>query len=631
MSVISVDTPIVALRERLDRGEPISEELPWGGQLYLDRPLPFLFVYRQPADREDAVTEQLVTSQAAYLIAPPDAAEEAAVRACIEAIAEAQAAAFGRFLVVELWTRAEVGEGTRRDPASLKPQFRLVAPENEALAPTVDRLTRALQGITLHKEAADVTVSHRAAPAPPDHTPLLDGSTLSAFTLGLEVAPVYRQVGTGTVFPFLFDTLRRQLSDALKQAAHQFACSQTSLRPPHYLALGTAHPSDVVTRVDRELAGIDESFAFLLQITPVNAADALATFEACGFEEAPVFRYRPLPVDPGLIKRRLFNIPIEHVDDPGLAWLFREKQEELDRKITMLRDRDTRPFFFGSLQLYGEVQPALRRLANQILSRLPAHDYDLGSSEHMEGDAFAEVAAIEFEHYRQSLSDFPRTVQLRSDMPPGLMVSQGRLLIGHGTKVPAPRVEALLQHEVGTHMVTYFNGRAQPLRLLYTGLAGYEALQEGLAVLAEYLVGGLNVPRLRVLAARVLAADALIDGASFVDVFRLLRRAHAFEVHEAFSIAMRTFRGGGLIKDVIYLRGLHELMHDLQDGGALEPLFVGKIALHHRPLLQELEQRGILKPVPLRPRFLDHPQAADRLARIRAGLTFVDLVDRKQP
>ena len=49
----------------------------------------------------------------------------------------------------------------------------------------------------------------------------------------------------------------------------------------------------------------------------------------------------------------------------------------------------------------------------------------------------------------------------------------------------AEKAAALLAHEVGTHIVTYVNGKAQPFRQLYAGLAGYEAFQEGIAVLAE--------------------------------------------------------------------------------------------------------------------------------------------------
>lgn len=614
-----------ALAARLGRDAPVRYPLPDGGRLYLDRLLPFLFVYRRPPGREDAGTPRLITSQAAYLLAPGAPDHAALVEDVLALVARRAVERFGAFLAVEVWTPSESGEGEHRKPATMKPYFRIAAADGGRQV--VARLGNALQEIHLHDEAADVAVDAEV-PAPPGLSPLAF-SDAAASVVGLEVAPVFRHAETGVVYPFLFDHLRRQLSDALKQAVHQFACAWTTLRPAHALALGPRHLDPVVLEVDAGLAELDASFAFLLQVTPVNATEAQQAFEDAGGEQEPVFRYRPLPVDPELIKRRLFGLPIEDVDDPSLAWLFREKQEELDRKVTMLRDRGTRQFFFGSLQLYGEVKPALRKLAEEILARLPPHDYDLDSSEHLDGEAFAEVAGLELAHYRKVLPDFPDTVQIRTDLPPGLMVSQGRLLIGRGTKVPAPRVEALLQHEVGTHMVTYFNGSVQPLQLLAGGLAGYEALQEGLAVLAEYLVGGLNVPRLRVLAARVLAADALIDGATFIDVFRMLRRDHAFEHHEAFSIAMRTFRGGGLVKDVIYLRGLHELMRHLREGGALEPLFMGKIALHHRSLLHELEQRQVVRPAPLRPRFLDHPATADRLARVQSGLTFVDLVERK--
>ena len=54
------------------------------------------------------------------------------------------------------------------------------------------------------------------------------------------------------------------------------------------------------------------------------------------------------------------------------------------------------------------------------------------------------------------------------------MVSKGNLLIGDRISVPSARVDALLQHEIGTHVLTYFNGRCQPLRILYDGMAGYD-------------------------------------------------------------------------------------------------------------------------------------------------------------
>ena len=45
-----------------------------------------------------------------------------------------------------------------------------------------------------------------------------------------------------------------------------------------------------------------------------------------------------------------------------------------------------------------------------------------------------------------------------------------------------------------------------PLSSWPSALPSYEETQEGLAVLAEYVVGGLDPRRMRVLAARVVAA-----------------------------------------------------------------------------------------------------------------------------
>jgi uncharacterized protein (TIGR02421 family) len=208
---------------------------------------------------------------------------------------------------------------------------------------------------------------------------------------------------------------------------------------------------------------------------------------------------------------------------------------------------------------------------------------------------------------------------VREDMYSGLMVSRGRLLVGENARIPQGRAEALLSHEVGTHLVTYYNGRAQPLRQLYVGLAGYDELQEGLAVLAEYLVGGLSRARLRLLAARVVAAHSLVEGASFAEVSRLLDRTYEFDQKTAFTITMRIFRGGGLVKDAVYLRGLLRILDYVKKGGQLEPLYVGIIAAVHIPLIEELRWRKVLRPLPLRPRFLDREDSLRRLNELRDG------------
>jgi hypothetical protein len=82
----------------------------------------------------------------------------------------------------------------------------------------------------------------------------------------------------------------------------------------------------------------------------------------------------------------------------------------------------------------------------------------------------------------------------------------------------------------------------------------------------------------------------------------------------------RVFEGGGFTRDMIYLRGLVSVVEYLRDGGALEPLYVGKIAARHLDVIQEFTERGVLRDIPLMPRFLESEEAMDRLRSLRDGL-----------
>jgi uncharacterized protein (TIGR02421 family) len=389
--------------------------------------------------------------------------------------------------------------------------------------------------------------------------------------------------------------------------------------------LGRRAVVKAVWQVDAQLAEASSAFDFLLQVTPINAGAALRQFKASNCERVPDFQYLPIPVDPALLKRQLYQVPIESVEDPVLHRLFQQKQDELDRKITMLADRNTSRFLYGSLQLFGHVDDGLFALAHQILTQLEPSGPRHQQGRPINAEQFAERARSEFAYYRGIDPSFTADLRMSSSVV-SLIASRGKLLISKRLCVPDTRVEPLLHHEVGTHLLTYFNGRAQPFRQLYSGLAGYDELQEGLAVLAEHLAGGLSRPRLRQLAARVVAARQMIDGASFVETFRYLNRRCGFTRRAAFTTTMRVYRGGGFTKDAVYLRGLNSMLDYVGQGGELEPLFVGKFAAEHIPIIKELQFRRVLRPPLLRPRYLEQPAAQARLQRLRGGATVLDLL-----
>jgi uncharacterized protein (TIGR02421 family) len=215
-------------------------------------------------------------------------------------------------------------------------------------------------------------------------------------------------------------------------------------------------------------------------------------------------------------------------------------------------------------------------------------------------------------------------VQVRPDVT-GLMVSRGNVLISDQLSLDAARVDALLQHEIGTHVLTFYNGAAQPLQQMRYGLADYDELQEGLGVFAEYLVGGITPGRLRTIAARVIAVESVQGGATFMETFRLLRADYGMSPFSAFDIAERVHESGGFTRDMIYLRGLLWVLDYVRAGGNLEPLYIGKIAYRHIDIIAELRERGILREPPLRPRFLTLPATAARLERAARGIEWHEL------
>jgi uncharacterized protein (TIGR02421 family) len=385
---------------------------------------------------------------------------------------------------------------------------------------------------------------------------------------------------------------------------------------PHYHTLGPTSFVRAAAIVDQQLCDVAESFDYLLQITPTNTQSAWNEFRNSQYRDAPVLRYRPLPHNPVELKQTLFQIPIERIEDATIAHLFWEKQEELDRRITSLRDAGTSAFLFGSIQIYGEVEPDLLQIACELLTSFPLTKTK-SEAALIDAHEVAECARQEIDRYRRTYPGFHADVQIRDDIASGMMVSQDRVLVSESLRVQRARQRPLLHHEIGTHLLTYVNGTAQPFQILHSGLAGYESLQEGLAVLAEHLGGGLSPLRIRTLAARVVAASMLLEGASFLDTFDRLHREFKLPPRRAFTTTLRAYRGGGTTKDVIYLRGLKDLVRYLSEGHDIEPLYVGKIALAHVPLIQELRRRQVLLPPSVMPRYLTSEKARERLAACR--------------
>jgi uncharacterized protein (TIGR02421 family) len=624
--------PIIAVvDDRLSRNLRLRRTLPGDGRLRLDRQLPFLCVYRTPPRGRDNGTRDLVTTEAAYLFASGEPQYAAGIGRLCRTISEIIQEHYGALLLLEIWADDAVAPHDAAGRLS-QPAFRIVAPTGSSLDTTLAALQAGLQNVKLHGVQAQVETTTVDVMAPADLPPLAPDCRGGCVSLGIAVRPVYRDRTNGVLFPIVLQSLRRQLAVAIRKAVFAFTGrkeatngQRTGSQVAHFESLGPSAIAKAGREVDQQLAEISQSFEFLLYSTPVNSEVAWQEFSASGHRRLPVLYYRPLPYDPALLKRELYSIPIEFVEDSTLAQLFEHKQDELGQQLDALKRIGTPGFYYDSLHLHGKPDDALVQLADDILVRSLDGD-DESNDGHASCQQVAAAAREHIDHYHQQLPDFHAKVELTTSIASALMVAHDQLFVSETASIREQRVEPLMHHEVGTHLLTYFNGRQQPLRQLYAGFPRYEALQEGLAVLAEYLVGGLTIGRTRVLAARVVAVQSLVEGASFLDTFDMLHRQRGLGTRAAFMTTLRVYRGGGLLKDALYLRGLRDLLSYLRRGHDLEPLYVGKISLEHVSLVQELRRRGLVEAPALLPRFWGEPEFDARLEKCRHA-TLLELLE----
>ncbi len=613
MKYISPDF-IKKVVKKLKTNKQIRLKLPIYGKINIDRQLPFLVVYRKPVNYSDIGTEKLILGEASYIIATGEEEFQKDLSILIKEILKVQKDIFGSSLLIEIWS-------SKKEISDLIPEFKVYRRNKGELTKELEILENSLKKISIHGNKPKIKNVIKPV-HPPDLKPVINGrslKSLNSFLIGIEVKPIYRNLEKNEVYLDELRKIHHGLSVALKKCIYQFSKDFLKLNYPHYQTLGRRSFTNAVWNSDKKLAQIQDSYDFLLLSTPVNLEEQWKIFKKSNYKSEPKLLYRLSPVNPPELKKKLYSVPIESIEDPVLYSLFSEKREEIDTQLTMLSERGSYKFLLNSIRLYKRIEENLVETAENILKKIEVEE----ENRNINAKEFYKIAKEEINFYKKIYPDMKSKVELRDDIVSRAMVSSGNLLINKYAKFSETEVKALLNHEIGTHIVTYFNGMSQKFKMLHTGLAGYDELQEGLAVLSEYLSGSLTKTRLKILAGRVIAADCISKGKTFIETFDKLYKEYNFPDRTAYDITARIFRGGGLIKDAIYLRGLIDLIQYIKDGGDLELLFIGKIGLQHISLIEELIHRGILYKPPLVPKFLSNEESLKRLEKLKTEISSV--------
>jgi uncharacterized protein (TIGR02421 family) len=296
-------------------------------------------------------------------------------------------------------------------------------------------------------------------------------------------------------------------------------------------------------------------------------------------------------------------------------------QSNID-KCRLLLAIGTKDFGRVSVEVYGGARTAFfglpltnEDLAKHLLERLAVHGWDETAG--TEDPTLDAPAMVKFLEERIAKRKVPVKVVLDPSCTSKAIAGMKRVRVRPDATFTSWEAEGLYRHEVETHAYTALNGAAQEhAALLRSGGPRSTPTQEGLAVFAELYHHALAVPRLRRLALRVKLCAMAEDGASFLDVYRVLAHDEGLEPRDAYLDASRIFRGGPpegggpFTKDACYLAGLvhvHAFLAAFVRAGfrdECEMIVCGRFALEDIGALVELRAMGLLERPRYRPRWL---------------------------
>jgi uncharacterized protein (TIGR02421 family) len=426
----------------------------------------------------------------------------------------------------------------------------------------------------------------------------------STLVLATEIKKVYCDELTGDIYPKIIKELQQQLKIAILNNANMFSQKLGNWRHNSSLKLLGKNVDDNLLKVDKRLHSLLKNFELLATVNPSNTVVEKNKFFKNKFTKTPVFNYNPVKVNAYSLKQDLLSLPIQDIQDISIRSLYESVVNSYFDKIDMVRTLNSPKFLYNSLRYFG--RPSKTDLQNaSYLLLLP----DIPGEAKKE-PVYDAVKAMQV--FKTALDEYgiKAKIELSNMVISQVMVLNSKRTIYFQPKATFKRKElqALIEHEIGIHMVTTMNSNIQQLKLFNVGLPVNTLTQEGLAILAEYLSGNLTLRRLKKFALRALVVDMMCSGADFIESFNVLRNEYDLDPNEAFNLTTRIFRGGGFTKDYLYLAGFVKVLRFWEDHHDLSPLLVGKTSLQYYSTIEEMIGREMVTPPQYITRSISEPR-----------------------
>lgn len=430
-----------------------------------------------------------------------------------------------------------------------------------------------------------------------------DGSLFRVkFTLGGRKIPTVVRGATDIPAPYRAVIGRRDLGGFLIDPSRAApAPSQTAALRDNPLA------------IDHALAQLDESLMLLKLLKPVNLVEERERARVDRRYD-PVLQYAPLEIDLDAVEERLLAL---EPDDSPIGTLLGKKRNELLQRVSLLRARgNARQFSDASRALFGAPSSVLLSAARSFVNGQTACDLPAPESAMLGAAEAARRFSEVLERY--GLHDW--RVEVSERMVADCTVGGGKIYVREGARFSPAHVDALVAHEIETHVLTAENGSHQPYELFRRGCANYLDTQEGLAIVNQNRVlPPFHEKRLG--AARSLLGAAFALEHSFSETLAYLEEELGYRPEKALAKAFDLKRGlsrteepGAFTKGIVYFRGQRAIELFQKEGGDLKRLYVGKVAIEDLTTIEKVA--GLKSPLVL-PAFLREPAPEKTAAKTR--------------
>jgi hypothetical protein len=293
--------------------------------------------------------------------------------------------------------------------------------------------------------------------------------------------------------------------------------------------------------IDKTLFRVGLKVSPLYHLEPLNEREEKVAFLK-GRKENPQFRLRNLKYKPARSEEGLRVLAMPP-GQPGKIFE-RKKRDVLLKNEIVIHRHDPKIVRKNSARIYGTPESSLVRQAKRILKNSPkAVKKGTVPASELKRVLVKVLKIYGLSGWQVALTD-KRLVSVYT--------SKKLVSLGKDWKFTPASAKRRVIHEIEVHVLRGANGYLQPLKIFATGLPGYLPTEEGMAFYFEEKMGLLSQRKLRDYAARVIGVDSVCQGLDFRRAFERSKK-YGFTDNQAWGLTLRVYRGGGYVKDHIYL------------------------------------------------------------------------------